>query len=213
LFRKRLVVAIETKSGRRLDETITKELTGGDRIRARRMRENPWEFAPSHKIILATNHKPLVHTGGSGTWRRLMLLSFSATVTAAEADREMPEKLRAEYPGILAWCVSGCRAWQRQGLAPPKGVLEKTQEYKETQDRLGRFLSDWVDQNMNQSEDEDVQARTLYAWYVQWCKEGNEECMSETMFGETMHELGYEKYKDKCMYYRGLSIRLIKTKP
>ncbi len=105
LYGKRLVVAIETESGRRLNETLVKELTGGDKIRARRMREDFWEFSPTHSIVLATNHKPTVRGTDHGIWRRLRLLPFTVSIPDGQADKSMPEKLRAEAPGILAWLV------------------------------------------------------------------------------------------------------------
>jgi putative DNA primase/helicase len=209
LFRKRFVVAIESESGRRLNETMVKELTGGDRVRARRMREDFWEFDPTHKLIMATNHKPVVRGGDHGIWRRLKLIPFAVSIPDDQADKAMAEKLRAEYPGILAWCVRGCREWQKHGLSPPPEVAMATQEYKVAQDRLREFLDTWVDWKPAQDKREDVQARELYSWYVNWAKEGNEDVMSETLFGESMSERGYQKYERRGrMYYRGLSLRL-----
>jgi putative DNA primase/helicase len=210
LFRKRFVVAIETESGRRLNETIAKELTGGDRIRARRMRENFWEFTPTHKIIVATNHRPSVQSGSSATWRRIKLIPFGVAVSGLDDDKKMPEKLRAEYPGILTWCVQGCLDWQRRGLDPPQEVIQATQEYESAEDRIGRFIEAWVDNDPAQDRSKDVQARELYTWYANWAKEGNEDVMSETLFGESMSELGFKKYKRTGrIYYRGLSLRLV----
>jgi putative DNA primase/helicase len=209
LFRKRFVVAIESESGRRLNETLVKELTGGDRIRARRMREDFWEFNPTHKMIMATNHKPVVRGGDHGIWRRLKLVPFAVAIADDQADKKMGEKLRSEHAGILAWCVRGCLEWQKCGLDPPGDVTQATQDYRGAQDRLGEFLDTWVDCNPVQNKQEDVQARELYCWYVNWGKEGNEDVMSETLFSEAMSERGFYFYRVRGRkYYRGLSLRL-----
>jgi P4 family phage/plasmid primase-like protien len=142
LLGKRLVVAIETEDGRRLNETMVKELTGGDRIRARRMREDFWEFEPTHKIIMATNHKPIVRGTDLGIWRRLVLVPFTVRVEGAQAIKDMPEKLKAEYSGILAWMVRGCLDWQKNGLGAPEAVASATRTYRDEQDLMGDFLAD-----------------------------------------------------------------------
>src|SRR5262249_46370128 len=92
LFGKRLVGAIEKAEGRRLDETMVKELTGGDKIRARRMREDSWEFDPTHKIMLCTNHRPVIKGTDAAIWRRPKLIPFNVTIPDAERDKALPEK-------------------------------------------------------------------------------------------------------------------------
>src|SRR5690606_13257700 len=119
LHGKRLVFTVETDEGRRLDEATVKELVGGDRVRARRMRENFFESQPTHKIILATNHKPKVHGTDFAIWRRLQLVPFGVKFEGERKDKTLPAKLLAELPGILAWCVRGCLEWQERGLGPP----------------------------------------------------------------------------------------------
>ncbi len=101
LFGKRLVLAIESGEGARIDETLVKELTGSDPIRARRMRENHWEFRPTHKIMLCTNHAPRVRGTDHAIWRRLKLVPFSVTIPDDKQDKALPDKLAAELPGIL----------------------------------------------------------------------------------------------------------------
>jgi putative DNA primase/helicase len=138
------VVAIETEAGRRLNETLVKELTGGDRIRARRMHENFWEFSPTHTFMFATNHKPGIRGTDNGIWRRVKLVPFTVSVADTEADKAMPDKLRGEAKGILAWCVRGCLEWQEQGLEPPGEVVEATASYRAEQDLIGSFLEQCV---------------------------------------------------------------------
>ncbi len=113
LFGKRLVVTIETDDGRRLAEGLVKQLTGSDKITARRMREDFWQFDPTHKVLLATNHKPEVRGTDHAIWRRLRLIPFDVVIPDEHQDKDLPLKLEAERAGILAWAVQGCLAWGR----------------------------------------------------------------------------------------------------
>jgi putative DNA primase/helicase len=204
LFRKRLVVAIETESGRRLNEAMVKELTGGDRIRARRMREDNWEFAPTHTLVMATNHKPVIFGTDGGIWRRLKLVPFGVSVAGPRDDKAMPDKLRAEYPGILAWCVRGCLEWQRVGLAEPEVVLDATGDYREEQDRVGAFLNEYIELDPGGQ----IKAGELYARYAEWAKAGNEFAITQTAFGTEMRERGFRVRKTMgCNWYRGIRLR------
>ena len=106
------------------------------------MREDFWQFRATHKIILATNHRPEVRGTDHAIWRRIRLIPFNVTIPAEEQDKRLGEKLRAELPGILAWAVRGCLSWQRNGLALPRVVEEATQKYREDEDFLGGFLAD-----------------------------------------------------------------------
>ncbi|AMV41064.1 phage/plasmid primase, P4 family [Planctomyces sp. SH-PL62] len=203
LFGKRFVVAIETESGRRLDEVMVKELTGGDRIRARRMREDFWEFSPSHTIVMATNHKPVVKGTDNGVWRRVRLIPFSVRVDGEAADPEMPEKLRAEFPGILAWCVRGCLAWQEVGLNEPDVVTRATAEYRSEQDVMGLFLEERavLDPSMR------TRCGQVFEAYKAWAESGGERPMTMRTFGQAMRERGIETVKSSSLWYVGVGLK------
>jgi putative DNA primase/helicase len=109
LFGKRFVCTIETEEGKRLAEALMKQMTGGDRMRARRMREDFWEFPPTHKIFLAANHKPTVRGTDHAVWRRIKLVPFTVRITDAEKDRQLPEKLKKEVLPGLQWVVYSVR--------------------------------------------------------------------------------------------------------
>ena len=203
LFGKRLVVAIETEAGRRLNETMVKELTGGDRIRARRMREDFWEFSPTHTLIMATNHKPGIRGTDTGIWRRIKLVPFTVSVSDAEADKGMPDKLRAEAAGILAWCVKGCLEWQRRGLDAPAEVTEATAGYRAEQDLIGLFLDQCVDRGPALK----VKAGDLYQRYKTWAESGNEHVMTLTRFGEAIRERGIESRKSSYCWYLEIGLK------
>src|SRR5262249_33691317 len=122
LFGKRLIIDVESAEGARLNETLVKQLTGSDRITGRRMREDFWDFAPTHKLMLCTNHRPEIRETKHAIWRRIKLLPFNVVIPEPEQVKDLPQRLQAEYPGILAWCVRGCLEWQTQGLDVPDEV-------------------------------------------------------------------------------------------
>jgi putative DNA primase/helicase len=203
LFGKRLVVAIETESGRRIDEVLIKELTGGDRIRARRMREDFWEFSPTHTLMMATNHRPVVKGTDHGIWRRLKLIPFTVTMPDDKADKAVPEKLKAEAPGILAWMVRGCLAWQQIGLEEPDSVKLSTAEYRSEQDVVGSFLAErtLVDSTLS------AKCGEVYAAYKEWAESSGERVITMTQFGLTMRERGFASVKNGSKFYQGLGLR------
>jgi putative DNA primase/helicase len=118
----RLVTAIETEEGARWAESKIKSLTGGDKIAARFMRCDFFEFTPEFKLVIAGNQKPGLRSVDEAIRRRLHLVPFTVTIPAGERDPSLGERLRSECSGILAWAIQGCIAWQTDGLAPPSAV-------------------------------------------------------------------------------------------
>lgn len=195
LFGLRMVTAAESSEGGELAEAQVKRITGGDRIKARRMRQDHFEFTPTHKVNLMTNHKPVIKGQDRGIWRRVMLVPFVVTfgtaeeVTAGRAarmrDPDLGATLLEERAGILAWLVAGARQWFEQGLAPPDVVLAATESYRTEQDRVGQFLAEECELmpdawGLLQSWGLRV---GLYGRYQQWCKESG------------YHALGLNKFK------------------
>ena len=132
----RAVTATETEEGRKWAESRIKALTGGDRISARFMRQDFFEYTPQFKLIIAGNHKPGLRSVDEAIRRRFNLVPFTVTIPPDERDPKLTEKLKAEWPGILQWMVEGCLEWQRIGLAPPKVVAEATAAYLEAEDAV-----------------------------------------------------------------------------
>lgn len=203
LYRRRLVVAMETEEGRRLNETRVKELTGGDSIRARKMYEDNWEFTPTHTLIMATNHRPRIRGTDRGIWRRLKLIPFTVHIDDASAIKDMPARLLAEAPGILAWCVRGAIEWRERGLDAPPEVASVTSQYREEQDTLGSFLESACEAGYGLRVKSDV----LYKAYKKWCEEGNEFVMSVRAFGTAIQERGIEKLKSNGIWYLGIDLK------
>ena len=197
------MVCVETDENRRLAEGLVKELTGGDTIKARRMREDFWSFKPSHTAILITNHKPEVRGTDNGIWRRLRLLPFTVTIPDAEQDKQLTEKLKAEARGILRWCVEGCLAWRNEGLGEPVEVTAATADYRGAMDVLAAFISERCVLDPQSK----VRADDLYQAYVSWCASHGETAKSGRAFGTAMTERGdFERFHSNGTWYRGIGL-------
>jgi P4 family phage/plasmid primase-like protien len=212
LFGKRLIVCAEADEGRALAEGQLKQLTGGDRIKARRMREDFWEFEPTHKLLMVTNHLPRVRGDDPAIWRRLLLVPFGQRFwnpdggeTGPEElrqDKDLQAKLRAEREGILAWLVHGCLEWQRIGLSPPPEVQAATQDYKSREDRIGAFLEECC----TVSPTHRVRAGVLFEVYKAWCDRLAETPYTGTRFG-TLISQRFEKGRKNGVWYMGIGLR------
>ncbi len=113
LFRKRFVACVETKDGKRLAESLVKEMTGGDEIRTRRMREDFWGFSPTHHVWIVGNYKPEVNGTDHGIWRRIKLIPFDVVISKAKQNGQFGDKLSSELSGTLNWAIDGCLAGQK----------------------------------------------------------------------------------------------------
>jgi putative DNA primase/helicase len=148
----RLVTATETEEGRRWAESRIKMLTGGDRVRARFMRQDLFSFIPQLKLLISGNHKPGLRSIDEATRRRFNLIPFTVTIPEHERDKDLGEKLKAEWPGILQWMLNGCLDWQERGLAPPEAVTTATAAYLEAQDSIAAWLDECCDLDPNKWE-------------------------------------------------------------
>lgn len=191
LFGKRLVVSIESEQDRRLAESLVKQLTGGDRITARRMRQDFWSFAPTHHLWLATNHKPQIRGTDLAVWSRIKLVPFRAQFLDDDPrqDKHLFKKLLAELPGILRWCVEGCLAWQAGGLGVPEEVKKATDEYRAEQDTIAAFLSDCCVVTPTAK----AAIRDVYKAYLTWCETNGERPVSQRELGSRLVERGFER--------------------
>jgi putative DNA primase/helicase len=203
LFGARLVASVEVDEGRRLAESLVKQLTGRDPIKARRMREDFWQFDPTHTVFLATNHRPEVRGTDHAIWRRLRLVPFNVTIPKPQQDRALAEKLRAELPGVLRWIVAGCLEWQREGLGEPDEVKAATGQYREDMDILGDFIAVRCVVHPNVS----AGATPLYNAYKGWCEENGENAVPQRRFGLQLGERGFEKDKVGTVVWRGIGLR------
>jgi putative DNA primase/helicase len=134
--------AQETEDGHHWAESKIKALTGGDPVSARFMRQDFFTYQPTFKLIVAGNHRPSLRNVDEAIRRRFNLIPFVVTIPPDERDPNLAEKLKEEWPGMLAWAIEGCLEWQRTGLAPPTAVVDATESYLTEEDAVGRFLAE-----------------------------------------------------------------------
>ena len=201
----RFVWASENERGSRLSESLIKEMTGGDKLAARFMRGEFFEFYPEFKPWLATNHKPQIR-GDKAIWNRLKLIPFDVSIPK---DQQKPRHLvmamfRSEMPGILNWAIKGCLDWHREGLGVPEEVVEATGEYEAEQDTFAMFLNEKCVCVPNAR----VASNALYRAYKQWAEEYGEAPMSHKMFASFLAERGFGKVRvSKGIVYEGVGVR------
>lgn len=201
----RFAPATETAEGHHLDEVQVKELTGGDRVIARRMREDFWQFPPTHHLWLATNHKPIVRGTDLGIWSRLRLIPFTVTIPIEERDTSLMDKLQSEWPSILGWAVQGCLDWQAKGLMEPIEVWQATSQYRNDMDVIGAFLAEHcVEQDAARST-----AKDLYQTYQKWTQLTGERTITKVNFGLRLQERGYRQAKGAKGVRLWLGLRLL----
>ncbi|WP_237722946.1 phage/plasmid primase, P4 family [Singulisphaera acidiphila] len=208
---RRFVPTSEVEDGRQMAEALVKKLTGGERIKARRMRENFYEFEPTHKIFLAANHKPEIRGTDEGIWSRIKLLPFDVYIRPEERTKDLDKILIAEEgPGILAWLVKGCLEWQRIGLADPAAIVKATEGYRAEMDHIGDYLGERCDcpEPKHLREASRTLASTLFHDYLEWAKGNGVEPLDQRKFGSEMTKRGFksDKSNGKCWRY-GLSVK------
>ena len=185
----RLVTATETEEGRRWAESRIKALTGGDRISARFMRQDFFEFTPQFKLLIAGNHKPSLRSVDEAIRRRLYLIPFTVTIPKDERDETLPEKLEAEWPGILAWAIEGAVEWGMQGLMPPETVRTATEEYLSAEDAMTL----WLGERCHTGPNESGTAGGLYTSWRKWCERTGEWAGSQKRFSLALQDRGYRQ--------------------
>ena len=214
LFGKRMVSCVEAGQGRGFNEAVVKWITGGDRLKARLMRMDFFEFAPTHKVFLCANHKPRVAETAHAFWRRIRLIPFDVVFKdrppgatgepgPGEKDPRLPEKLRAEAPGILRWMVEGCIRMQQVGLEPPEDVRRATDAYRQGEDIVGTFLEERcvveADARCGKTE--------LYKAYTAWAADAGERAIRMRDFRAYLLEHGFEEGRAKSRrFWSGIAL-------
>ena len=188
----RFVTAIETEQGRRLNESKVKAITGGDKISARFMHKDFFEYTPQFKPVIVGNHKPAIRNIDEAMRRRLHMIPFTVTIPPDRRDPRLTEKLLAERDGILAWAVAGCLAWQREGLKPPTSVQAATEEYFEAEDAMGR----WIDERCVREANAKSLTAELFTDWKQWAEASGEFIGSQRRFSDLLITRGIEKWRN-----------------
>jgi putative DNA primase/helicase len=189
----RLAIAQETEKGRRWDEVKIKNLTGGDKITARFMHQDHFDFIPTFKLFITGNHKPRLENVDEAMRRRLMLVPFLVQIPPEERDTELADKLVPEHPAILRWMLDGCMEWQRIGLAPPAIVTDATAAYFDDQD----VMQHWLDECTSDAGPFAFSlTKELYGSWKQWSDEQRFEAGSLKAFSEALQDRGFTKKRD-----------------
>jgi len=187
----RLVCSSETGEGGRLAEDLVKQLTGGDGLKGRAMRQDFIDFAPTFKLALFTNHRPLITGQDGGIWRRIKLVPFAQKFEGADKDTRLPEKLKAEWPGILRWCMEGLARWQTSGFNACKAIDAASNQYREESDLLGQFIADECIEGPGGTE----ASGELYRAYSEWCKDNGVQALAKRTLGLRMEERGFRQHR------------------
>ncbi|WP_406855207.1 phage/plasmid primase, P4 family [Alsobacter sp. KACC 23698] len=182
----RLVTASETEFGRAWDEARIKQLTGGDRIRARFMREDFFEFMPKFKLIFAGNHQPRLTVVDNAARRRVAMVPF--VVTPKDVDHLLTEKLKHEAPGILRWMIDGALDWQANGLLRPACIADATETYFADQDVFGSWLAECCDTGDDAYWASSLELRMSYERY-------SEAGVSQKNFASQLQSRGFAPYR------------------
>ena len=188
LVGKRFVAVSETDDGCLLSEAVIKTVVSNELIAARRLQHAPFYFHPSHKIVLATNHRPRVRGTDNGIWRRLALVPFDATMDDENKVANFREKvLRPELQGIFAWAVQGCLRWQREGLKTSERIREAVSTYRTDMDTVGQ----WLDERTTPDAAAVVPLAHLYGDYETWARLERLPALGTRRFGLELERHGF----------------------
>jgi putative DNA primase/helicase len=206
----RYVTAVETEEGRRWAESRIKSLTGGDKIAARFMRQDYFEFSPQFKLVIAGNHKPGLRSVDEAIRRRLHLIPFTVTIPPDERDENLTARLQEEWPGILAWMIEGCMEWQERGLRPPPAVTRATAAYLEAQDGIAA----WIDECCERRADAWATRTALFESWSRWAHAAGEYVGPRPRFLDALEARGLEPHrKSDGRGFLGLSIKRQEENP
>ena len=197
----RFVTSVEPEEGMRLNEGLVKQLTGGDKVTARKLYGDEFEFKSEFKLWMGTNHKPIIRGTDTGIWRRIRLIPFLVQIPENKVDKQLKHKLRQEYPAILNWAVDGCLLWKREGLKPPKIVEESIKDYRSEMDVISNFINECTTPGGSE------RARDLYQAYKEWALSNSEYLMSNTKFGIEMAKRYDKNHFSDGWRYRNVSLK------
>jgi putative DNA primase/helicase len=200
----RFVTTTEAEHGRRISEPLIKQITGNDKMTARFLYGEFFNFTPTFKIFMATNHKPVIKGTDHGIWRRIKLIPFTTRIEEDKQDKHLEQKLMLEGSGILNWLIDGARRWCKEGLKTPSIIINATDEYRAEMDVIGNFIKE----RCFQLPGLEIKARELFKCYQNWCDDHNEHAVSERFFGLRLKEMGFEQKRSMDgRYWLGVALQ------
>jgi putative DNA primase/helicase len=200
----RLVTASETEADRAWAESRIKQMTGGDKVSARFMRQDFFEYTPQFKLLLIGNHQPTLRNVDDAARRRFNIVPFIHKPPAP--DRDLEAKLRAEWPGILRWMIDGCLIWQRSGLVRPQIVLDATEEYFSEQDSIRQWIEECCDTGKGTLWDT---SSNLFRSWTAWANAHGEKSNTNKWFSAALKHQGFKKQRSN----KGRRFTGIEAKP
>jgi putative DNA primase/helicase len=207
----RFVYASEAEQGRRLAESMIKDLTGGDTIAARFMRGEWFNFKPEFKLWLGTNHKPVIRGTDKAIWNRVKLIPFTVVIPETEQDKHLTEKFKGELSGILNWALEGLYRWQHEGLHVPEEVKAATEAYRKEMDKFADFLEECCKVH----PDLTTPASDLFAAYLSWAEQNKERTLSRNEFADRLKERGLDNSTRNSVtgrkQWRGIGLRITES--
>lgn len=198
----RFAYAAEPDQDRRLDAALIKELTGGDKMTARFMRGEFFEFRPACTVWMCTNHKPPTRDTGRGLWSRIKLIPFVVSIPKEKQNRNLRQKLMEERDGILAWAVQGCLDWQEYGLKEPGVVTAATRDYREENDTVSLFIAECCFLHPSATS----RSAPLYDRYKRFCDQSGEREISNKVFAKALEDKGFRKRRSNGALFEGIGI-------
>lgn len=198
----RLVTASETEEGRAWAEARIKQLTGGDPITARFMRQDFFTYQPQFKLLFAGNHQPTLNSVDPAMQRRFNMMPFLHK--PATPDHALELTLKAEAPRILAWALQGCLEWQKQGLGRPDAVAAATNDYFAQQDLIGQWIEDCCETGPNLWD----QPATLFHSWRDYARAAGEDFGTSKSFGATLEKRGFNRGKSNGFrLHKGITVK------
>jgi P4 family phage/plasmid primase-like protien len=200
----RFVIGSEIDTGKRWNESRLKRLTGGDPISARFIGKDPFEFEPSHTLVILANNKPGLRAVDEAMRARLHLVPFDVVIPEGERDTALSEKLAAEYGGILAWALEGCLEWQKQGLAPPEAIRAASRNYLDGEDNIGAWLTECCDRTGV------IKLTAAHKNYRDWTERSGVPPLGRNAFGDQLATHGVTRQtnpRSGVIEFHGLSMK------
>lgn len=203
LSKARFVTSSEPNEGFRFDEGLIKQITGGDKVTARFLYAEEFEYTPRFKIWVSTNHKPIITGTDDGIWRRLVLIPFEVQIPEEKVDKDLKYKLLREAPAILNWISEGAYMWMREGLKMPDKLKKASEGYRNEMDVVESFIQE----NCERVEQKEfTKANDLYPVYAAWADDNGEYKMDSKKFGQKMKEKFDWKRRNYGVVYFGIKI-------
>jgi P4 family phage/plasmid primase-like protien len=202
----RLALANEVGSADIWDDQRLKEAASRERIAARHLYGEAFDFMPTHALWIRGNHKPGILDAGDGMWRRIVLIAFKRQFAESERVPDLDRKiLEAERDGILRWMLDGCIDWQRGGLRIPAVIAAETAAYRADTDLLG----EWIEECCQEDWSERAAIGEAYEKYRGWLAGQGVRQPSRKVFARQMAERGFEVVKSNgTRYFDGVRLRV-----